>query len=433
MKLSPVRHVKGRLKLPGDKSISHRAAIIAGLAAGTSRLTNFSTSRDCTSTLHCLQQLGVQISQSGASIEVKGGTHLRAPSTVLDCGNSGSTMRILSGVLAGQRFKSELGGDESLSSRPMKRIIEPLQRMGANISSTDGKPPLIIFSSEHLLPITYKLPVASAQVKSCILFAALNAGGRTTVIESSVTRDHTERLFNGFEVPVKTMANDEGTTSVVIEGPAQFTSGDMVIPGDISSAAYFVAAAMLLPKSELIIEDVSLNPTRTEYLSILRDWGANITTTNVQIERNEPRGSIHVQHSARLHDAPAPHLLSKAVIPSLIDELPLMAVIGTQLSGGLEIRDAGELRVKETDRIKATVNNLRSMGVRVEEYDDGLFVDGPTKLRAAEIDSFGDHRIAMAFSIASLLADGPSEVAGSACVDISFPEFFKLLHQIAEI
>lgn len=432
MKLSPVRHIKGRLKLPGDKSISHRAAIIAGLADGTSRLSNFSTSRDCTSTLHCLEQLGISISHSGNTTTIEGRTHLHAPSAVLDCGNSGTTMRILSGVLAGQRFKSELVGDESLSSRPMKRIIEPLQLMGANISATDGKPPLTICGTERLLPITYKLPVASAQVKSCILFAALNASGRTTVIEGSVTRDHTERLFNGFEVPVTTTADDGTTSSVVIEGPAQFTSGDMEIPGDISSAAYFVAAAMLLPQSDLVIEDVGLNPTRTEYLSILRYWGANITTTDVQTERNEPRGIIHVQHSERLQSASVPHRLSTAVIPSLIDELPLMAVIGTQLSGGLEIRDARELRLKETDRIKATVNNLRSMGARVDEYDDGFFVDGPTKLRAASIDSFGDHRIAMAFSIASLIADGPSEVAGSGCVDISFPEFFKLLHQIAE-
>lgn len=341
-------------------------------------------------------------------------------------------MRILSGVLAGQNFRSELAGDESLSSRPMKRIIEPLELMGAKIRATEGKPPLKIHGSGRLNPITYQLPVASAQVKSSILFAGLNAAGRTTVIEKAVTRDHTERLFDGFEVPVTTVSNNDGTTSIAINGPAHFAHGDIIIPGDVSSAAYFVTAAMLLPGSTLVIEGVSLNPTRIAYLSVLRDWGAKITTTDIQIDRNEPRGSISVEGGEGLHSPTVPHHLSKAVIPSLIDELPLMAVIGTQLSGGLEIRDAAELRVKETDRITATVNNLRSMGAEVEEFNDGLFVNGPTKLRAARLDAFGDHRIAMAFSIAALVADGPSEIAGAPCVKISFPEFYELLDQITQ-
>lgn len=430
MKLSPVSHLKGRLKLPGDKSISHRAALIAGLAPGVSRLANFSSSRDCGSTLTCLQRLGVSVSRTGDSVTIEGRKPQKAPSQVLDCGNSGSTMRMLSGVLAGQGFEAELAGDASLSSRPMKRIIEPLELMGAKINATDGKPPLRIHGIQSLNPIIYELPVASAQVKSCILFAGLNAAGHTTVIERSVTRDHTERLFSGFGVPVTTTRNDDGTTAIAIEGPAQFKSGDMTVPGDVSSAAYFVAAAILLPQSELVIERVSLNPTRAAYLSVLREWGANITTTDSQTERNEPSATIRVEGTGTLNDSKAPRSLPPTLIPSLIDELPLLAIIGSQLSGGLEIRNASELRVKETDRIMATVKNLRAMGAEVQEYDDGLFIEGPTRLRAASVDSFGDHRIAMAFSIAALIADGPTELAGESCVAISFPEFYEFLQKI---
>lgn len=430
MKLAPARRISGRLRLPGDKSISHRAALIAGLAPGISRLSNFSTSRDCASTLSCLQQLGLSVSRSGDSLTIEGRTSLHPPSSVLDCGNSGSTMRILAGVLAGQAFESELTGDESLSSRPMKRIIDPLELMGAKITSVDGKPPLKIYGNKELNPITYHLPVASAQVKSCILFAGLNAAGRTTVIETATTRDHTERLFNGSGVPVTTIKNNDRTTAISVDGPAEFRCGDFRIPGDISSAAYFVAAAMFLPDSDLVLEGVSLNPTRTEYLSLLRDWGASITTPEVWSERNESYGSVRVQGQQSLANASAP--ITKDLIPSLIDELPLLAVIGSQLSGGLEIRNAAELRVKETDRISATVKNLRSFGAEVEEYDDGLFVNGSAKLRGAHIDSFGDHRIAMAFSVAALIADGPTEIAGSGCVDISFPEFYRLLAEIAQ-
>lgn len=430
MKLVPVRRVKGRLKLPGDKSISHRAALIASLAPGVSRLSNFSTSRDCASTLSCLQELGVTVSRDGDSITIEGRKQLRAPSAVLDCGNSGSTMRILSGVLAGQEFKAELTGDDSLSSRPMKRIIEPLELMGAKIIATEGRPPLTIQGRQQLNAIAYRLPIASAQVKSCILFAGLNAEGRTAIIEDSITRDHTERLFNGFGVRVTSTPNDDETTTIAIDGPAEFKNGDMNIPGDVSSAAYFIAAATLLPQSDLVVETVGLNPTRATYLSVLREWGAQITSTDIHVERNEPLGTVRVQCAATLNSEAAPRRISTNLIPSLIDEVPLLAVVGTQLSGGLEIRNASELRVKETDRIMATVRNLRSMGVEVEEFEDGLFVNGPTRLRGARLDAFGDHRIAMAFSIAALIADGPTEIAGASCVKISFPEFYELLHEI---
>ena len=431
MKLFPARRINGRIGLPGDKSISHRAALIASLANDTARLTNFSTSEDCASTLACIEKLGATVTRSGEHLTIEPAKRLQASSTPLDCGNSGSTMRMLAGLLAGQTFTSTLVGDDSLSSRPMKRIIEPLERMGARIDSANDKPPLTIQGTAPLQAIKYELPVASAQVKSCVLFAGLNAEGQTTVIEPAVTRDHTERLFNGCGVPVNSERTNDGRTTITIDGPARFDCADMTIPGDISSAAYFVAAATLLRGSELLIQDVSLNPTRVEFLSVLRDWGAEIETSDERLERNEPTGAIRIS-SGDLESGVQSRRVPEALIPSLIDELPLMAVVGSQLPGGVEIRSATELRVKETDRIAATVRNLRAMGAEVEEYPDGLFVNGPTNLHGALIESYGDHRIAMAFSIAALVANGPSEISGASCVNISFPEFFELLHQINE-
>ena len=426
MRLSPAHSIIGRLQLPGDKSISHRAALIAALASGRSEISNFSTARDCASTVACLRELGVWIEQNGDKLVFAGNQELLAPNKPLDCGNSGSTLRILTGVLAGYDFSAELVGDESLSSRPMRRIIEPLELMGAKIEATDGKAPLKIRGSDKLSPITYKLPIASAQVKSAILFAALKAKGRTTVIESSQSRDHTERLFNGFGVPVTTNAD----LSVTLDGPARLTGGAITIPGDVSSAAYFVAAAMLLPGSNLTIEGVGLNPTRAAYLSVLTSWGADISTTDLQTDRNEPYGTINVRGGISSVANEAARTLTRSMIPSLIDELPLLAVIGSQISGGIRIRDAAELRLKESDRLAATAQNLRAMGAEVEEFEDGLYVFGPARLRGARIDSHGDHRIAMAFSIAALIAEGETEIEGSECVAISFPEFFELLHSV---
>ena len=431
MKIWPVRRINGSIRLPGDKSISHRAALIAGIAEGTSQLTNFSTSRDCASTLTCLEQLGVIVTRSAGTISIQPPSQLRASAGPLDCGNSGSTMRMLAGLLAGNSLSTELTGDDSLSSRPMKRIIEPLEMMGANVQSSGGKPPLLIQGRSPLKSITYELPVASAQVKSCLLFAGLNATGRTTVIEKARTRDHTERLFNGFGVPVAITELNDGAASIAIDGPARFVAGEITIPGDISSAAYFVAAAMLLPNSALTITDVSLNPTRTEFISLLRSWGGEIESIQTRLDRNEPAGIIKVSTTKKSERDNEPGIVDKNIVAALIDELPLLAVVGSQL-GGVEIRGAEELRVKETDRITATVNNLRAMGAEVEEFEDGLFVKGSTKLHGALIESYGDHRIAMAFSVAALLADGPSEVSGASCVDISFPEFFELLRQVVE-
>jgi 3-phosphoshikimate 1-carboxyvinyltransferase len=434
MKLSPAHLLRGRLRLPGDKSISHRAALIAALAEGPSEIANFSTARDCASTLSCLQTLGVSIEQSGDRREFAGGQKLRTPSKPLDCGNSGSTMRILAGVLAGQDLSATLIGDESLSARPMRRIIEPLELMGAQIDATDGKPPLKIRGAAKPKAITYKLPVASAQVKSAILFAGLNAEGQTTVIETSPSRDHTERLFNGYGVLVKT-----NELAVTLDGPARFTGGAIRIPGDVSSAAFFVAAAMLLPGSDLVIEGVGLNPTRAAFLNVLRLWGADISETDLRMERNEPVGTIRVRGGVASKTREVDRVLGGAAIPALIDELPLLAVVGTQIEGGIEIRDAGELRFKESDRLATTARNLRAMGAEVEELPDGLRVAGPTevdgattKLHGATIDSFGDHRIAMAFSVAALIADGDTEIRGSEAAAVSFPEFFDLLDSLVE-
>ncbi len=429
MRLASARKLRGRVSLPGDKSISHRVALIAGLSSGSSEISNFSTAQDCASTLACLKQLGVaiQLGKDGV-LRFTGGEKLTTPHGPLDCGNSGSTMRILAGVLAGQDFAAELVGDQSLSSRPMRRIIEPLELMGARIDSNDGKPPLTITGSDRLSPITYKLPVASAQVKSAILFAALFANGRTTVIEKSPSRDHTERLFNGFGVPVTTTDD----LSIAIDGPARFTGGTITIPGDISSAAYFVAAAMLLPHSELTIEAIGLNPTRAAFLSVFSSWGGKISTTDLRSEHNESIGTINVSGGLRFAARDEDRTLSGSMIPSLIDELPLLAVVGSQVPGGVQIRDAEELRLKESDRLQATANNLRSMGAEVGEFDDGLAVFGPTQLRGAAIDSYGDHRIAMAFSVAALIAEGETEIKNSECVRISFPEFFELLNTLAE-
>ena len=427
MRLAPANSIRGKLRLPGDKSISHRAALIAALASNSSEISNFSTARDCASTISCLRELGISIDEKNGKLVFAGGQTLVTPDKPLDCGNSGSTLRILAGVLAGHDLTAELTGDESLSSRPMRRIIEPLELIGAIIESTGGKAPLKIRGTKKPSPITYKLPVASAQVKSAVLFAGLNAEGRTTVIETSQSRDHTERLFNGFGVPVTTNSD----LSVVLDGPARFTGGAIRIPGDISSAAYFVAAAMLLPESELTIEDVGLNPTRAAFLSVLSSWGAQISTADVQTDRNEPYGTIEVRGGITKNASEDERTLKRAMIPSLIDELPLLAVVGSQIPGGIRITDAGELRHKESDRLASTALNLRAMGAEVEEFEDGLAVSGPVRLRGARIDSHGDHRIAMAFSIAALIADGESEIDGSECVAISFPEFFGLLESVA--
>ena len=323
-----------------------------------------------------------------------------------------------------------LTGDTSLRSRPMKRIVEPLDLMGARVSSEDERPPLRIEGSGSLRPIRYELPVASAQVKSCILLAALNADGRTEVVERlGPTRDHTERMLRWFGVPLETE-----TDTIAINGPARYAARDVNIPGDISSAAFLIGAAALLPGSELRIQNVGLNPTRSQILSLLTSLGFDIEIVDPREDCNELLGDLVVSGKARICGTGSnrPYSINGPLIAQLIDELPLLAVLGTQLPGGFEIRDAAELRLKETDRIAATAANLRAMGAEVEEYEDGLAVAGPTSLHGAELNSFGDHRIAMAFAVGALLADSDSELSGADCVAVSFPEFFELLNSVVE-
>lgn len=423
--------------MPGDKSISHRAAMISALAKGSSRLSNFSTSADCAATLSCLAQLGVGVEQQSKAVVIHGvgPDGLRPPEQPLDCGNSATTMRLLAGILAGQQFKSTLTGDESLRSRPMERIVEPLRMMGANVISTNGHSPLVIEGRQPLSGISYDLLTASAQVKSCILLAGLSASGRTEVTEDVLTRDHTERMLNWFGVLVETHGGDrEGSHVATLSGPAQFSARDVSIPGDISSAAYFIAAAALLSGSSLEITDVGVNPTRALFLKQLRAFGFDMTLTGVREECNEAEASIRTRGAkeARSSEFESMMPLRSSLIPQLIDELPLLAVVGSQIEGGIEIRDAAELRLKESDRIAATVQNLRAMGAEVEEFDDGLRVAGPVRLRGAVIDPRGDHRIAMSFTVAALIAESETEIQDADCVAASFPEFFDLLYSVVE-
>lgn len=439
MKIKPARRLRGRCHLPGDKSISHRAALIAALARGTSHISNFSPSQDCAATLSCLQALGVSLERQENRIRVRGkGLHgLVPPALSLDCGNSGTTMRLLAGVLAAQDFPAILTGDDSLSRRPMKRIIEPLERMGAQITSLSGHAPLQVAGNKNLNAISYTLPLPSAQVKSCVLLAGLHAEGRTEITErGALTRDHTERMLQWFGAPVEigsgNVESEAKTCSVT--GPASFAGKDVAVPGDFSAAAFFIAAAALLGTSEIEIEGVGLNPTRTQFLDTLRALGAQIEIGKKRDESNESVGDVSVRGS-NLRETLEKELsltISGPLSSALIDELPLLAVVGSQLPAGLVIRDARELRNKESDRIAATAKNLKAMGAAVEEFEDGLRVLGGARLKGASLASFGDHRIAMAFGVAALLADGESDIAGEGCVSVSFPKFFEVLESLAE-
>lgn len=424
--------MNGSVCVPGDKSISHRAAIIAALATGVSEISNFSTSKDCAATLSCLEQLGVVVERKGSVLRIhgRGAGGLRKSHLPLDCCNSGSTMRMLAGVLAGQNFVSTLTGDDSLNGRPMGRIIKPLTHMGAHIGSRDGCGPLLIEGRSPLTAIRYELPIASAQVKSCVLLAGLNAVGRTEVIDLSGihTRDHTERMFEWFGIEIENGSQSSGAGSTIVDGPASFSGRDVQVPGDFSSGAYLIAAAAMMAGSALRIENLGLNPTRTQFLDLLMSSGAAIQVAELHDESNEPRGTVSIQTTGLANT----HLeVSGSLVAPLIDELPLLAVVGSQF-GGVTVRDARELRIKESDRISATVTNLRAMGAEVEEYEDGLAVIGPVKLRGTTIQSFGDHRIAMAFTVAALVAQGDSEILGSDCVDVSFPGFFDVIESIVE-
>ena len=423
--ISPARNIEGSLRLPGDKSISHRYAMLGGLAEGVTRLTNFSTGADCASSLACVEGLGARVSRgSDGTVEITGtGGHFRSPATPLDCGNSGSTMRMMSGLLAAQSGRFTLVGDASLSRRPMERIRKPLAQMGARIELVDGHAPVTV-EGTALMGIDYTTPIPSAQVKTALLFAGLQARGTTTVREAVRTRDHGELALRAFGAEVQ-----RSIDAVSIAGGQTLHGIEAAVPGDISSAAFFLCAAALFPGSNLIFDSLGLNPTRATLLDVLTALGAHIGVLNLEEKHGELVGTVQV-------NAPAQELtgttISGALSAQLIDELPVLAAIGAYTKTGIRIRDAKELRVKESDRIALVAANLRAMGAEVEEFEDGLDVPGGQELHGAEIDAGGDHRIAMAFSVAALRASGETLIRGAEAAALSFPEFFELLESVAQ-
>src|SRR5450755_2538233 len=421
--IPPARFVSGVVRIPGDKSISHRYAMLAALAEGTSRFQNFSAARDCASTLDCMAKLGSEWKRlEDGTIEVDGvGPRLKAPTEVLDCGNSGSTMRMLSGILAGQPFTSELCGDESLSRRPMARIMKPLSEMGAKISSNEGgRPPLKIHGGA-LKAIHYKPEVASAQVKSCVLFAGLFADGETVVEEPIRTRDHGEIALRAFGAEVER----SGNASRIIGGQ-QLRAIEAHVSGDLSSAAFFLCAAALFPGSQITLPGILMNPTRARLLDILVQMGLKVTIAHLEEHQDELVGTIEARGVAWTGG-----VISGADTAALIDEIPVLAAVAPYSEGGLEVRDAKELRVKESDRIAAVASNLRKMGAEIEERPDGMKIPGGQHLHGAELDSFGDHRIAMAFAVAALRADEETTIHGADAAGVSYPTFFRDLESIA--
>lgn len=420
--IRPARNILGSLRVPGDKSISHRYAMLAALAPGRSRLENYSPGADCNSTLGCMRALGctVERDEKGAVVIDGIGPQLKAPTSQLDCGNSGSTMRMLSGIVAGQSFTSELIGDQSLSRRPMRRVMEPLHKMGAEITSHGDCAPLHI-KGTRLRGIEYIVPVASAQVKTCLLFAGLLAEGSTTVEEPTRTRDHGELALRAFGAEVTRSRN-----SVTIAGGQALHPLEAFIPGDSSSAAFFLCAAAIFPESNLVIDGVLLNPTRSALLDVLAAMGCRVNMMRVEEQFGELVGTISL-----ISNVSKPVEISGAQTALLIDELPVLAAIAPY-TAGIVVRDAGELRVKESNRLTAVTSNLQAMGAEVEQTADGWKIPGGQKLHGAELESFGDHRIAMAFAIGALKAEGETIIRNSECVGISYPGFFADLEALLE-
>jgi 3-phosphoshikimate 1-carboxyvinyltransferase len=415
----------GTVSLPADKSISHRSALLSALGEGPSRIHNFPDSADPQSTLDCVRALGISAERDEDGVlEVRGEglDGLRPPSAPLDCGNSGTTMRLLSGMMAGQRFGSVLTGDESLRQRPMERIADPLRAMGARVTLQEGCAPIRIRATQSgLKPIEYRLPVASAQVKSCVLLAGLYATGRTVVIEPTPSRDHTERML-GLKVE-----EVGGERHLIVEEGHTVPATTWTVPGDFSGASFFLVAGSLVPNSELHLKDVGLNPSRTALLDVLDGMGANITIENERVLGAEPVGDVTVR-TASLSGVD----IGGRLIPNLIDEIPVLAVAAACAEGQTEIRDAEELRVKETDRLHAMTQNLRALGAEVQEREDGLLIDGNgPNLLGGVVKSFGDHRVAMAMGVAGLVAHGATSVRNAECARVSFPDFWPELHRVA--
>jgi 3-phosphoshikimate 1-carboxyvinyltransferase len=423
-RISPARRLHGSLRLPGDKSISHRYAMLAAIAEGASRIRNYSTGADCASTLGAVAALGVPVEHDGGDVIVRGRgiSGLAAPAATLDAGNSGSTIRMLSGILAAQPFASRIDGDESLRRRPMERIMRPLAAMGASISARDGRFPPLEISPAKLQAIDYTLPVASAQVKTCVLFAGLFAEGVTTVREPLRTRDHTEIALREFGAQVEARPG-----AISVHGCPKLKGRELTVPGDLSSAAFFIAAALLVPDSLLSIEGVGLNPTRSALLDFLVSAGADIRVRDLEFRAGEGAGNLEVRHS-RLRGG----VIEKGLTAALIDEIPVLAVLGAASEEGLTVKDASELRVKETDRIATLAENFRRMGVAIEVLPDGFHVPGRQRFQPAELDSFGDHRIAMAFAVAALASPGESVIHNAEAAAVSFPEFFRILAEIRQ-
>lgn len=429
LRVTPIHRLDAEFSVPGDKSMSHRAAILGGLSNGACRIRNFLPSEDCVNTLNAMQALGASyevleeaVGHGPVTLVIHGQSmKLKEPAAPIDCGNSGTGMRLLAGMLAGQPFTSELFGDESLSSRPMARITDPLRSMGAKIETLGEKPgcaPLRMHPAE-LQPIDYDMPMASAQVKSAVLLAGMFAHGTTSVHQPAETRDHTERMLESFQVTTQQEGN-----RISIEGGQMPIAIDFLVPGDISSAAFWLIAAAALPGSRLRITDCGLNPTRNAVLNVISRMGAHLTES-LHASEGEPTGHIEVRGTP-LHGT----TLLKEEIPNLIDEIPVIAVAAALASGRTVIRNAAELRVKETDRIKTVIEGLRAMGVDVEEFDDGMEITGGGLLRGATIESYGDHRIAMAFAIAGLFAEGETIIRGASCIHTSYPGF---AHHLAAI
>jgi len=417
--LEKINRLKGNISVPGDKSISHRSLILGSIAQGETRIYNFLDSLDCLKTFECMQALGAEIDlgkDNFIKIKGKGLYGLQEPKDILDVGNSGTTIRLLTGLLSGQNFYSVLNGDNSIRRRPMKRVAQPLRLMGADIwGRENGQLTPLSIKGARLNPLRYTLPVASAQVKSALLLAGLYATGEIVIKEPLPSRDHTERMLEIMQADIKNFPLE-----TKIKGGKELKGTDIFIPGDISSAAYFIAAASMLRDSQIIIKRVGVNPTRTGIIKILKKMGARINILNYQTKSNEPQADLKIEYSELKGIE-----IRKEEVPLLIDELPLVAVVATQTQGKTVVSGAKELRVKETDRIKATVNELKKMGADIEEKEDGFIVAGPSRLKGAVCESYNDHRIAMSLAVAALLAEGKTVIKNSECIDISFPGFEK--------
>ena len=417
MKLSNVKHLTGEVSIPGDKSISHRAIMFGSISNGLTEVSNFLEGADCLSTISCFQKMGVSIEQNNDHVRIHGnGLHgLRAPQDILDVGNSGTTTRLISGILAGQSFTSHLNGDASIQTRPMKRIMTPLQMMQADIRSDKGNDcaPLTI-TGRPLHAIHYDSPVASAQVKSCVLLAGLYADGQTSVTEPVLSRNHTELMLSAFGAAI----SSKGTTATIDPDPV-LTGQKIEVPGDISSAAYFLVAGLIVPNSEIVIRNVGINPTRDGILRVALAMGGDITRLNERTVSGEPVCDLLVRSSS-LHGT----TVEGAIIPTLIDEIPAIAILAAYADGTTTIRDAAELKVKESDRIQTITENLLAMGADITPTDDGMVIRGGAPIHGATINSYKDHRIAMSFAVAALAADGETTILDGDCVSISYPDFY---------